>query len=571
MIRLQFTVAPILALTATLAAAPNPAFPLPEEVDALLDIHCYGCHDADYQKGDIRLDTLADLETGKRLDLLNRMQEQLHFHQMPPKKKDQPTETERAELLAFLSQELGKHQASTLEEKLLKPEFGNYVDHQKLFSGEFADLPGFTYDRRWLISEYIFNAKFQRIFLHDPKARFGRKRVSVLGASDLPGLSLTNPFLLPEVSGVRYYANEDFTGGHLSSMLTNAQNSAARLTEMALGDRHRDFLPAIKELMALENEQNIILAARREFLETSIATFCEELYGSRNAELLPPFQPVTLKPLDTPAEGKPLKKLPLPVATKSLDAMGGSEVLHRILLNPEHSGKSDSEIKTLCEKTWFYHGDHELKIQGRMAILRDYLPEIREDLKTNTKIKARPYKPLPEEEMAALATAIRTQRQNGDFYSEVMEKCLAAWEETFARARLAAGPPSDELLAKLVGELSLKILEREPTPTEASEYLAISRTYVEKLGKLKAIQKLIQTFFLSSEFVYRQEFGAGARTGTAVKCFFLAMPAMPFPTPSPIRAPMTPLPLPPPPASSGPAPITSGRSAASSKTGTPIR
>ena len=40
--------------------------------------------------------------------------------------------------------------------------------------------------------------------------------------------------------------------------------------------------------------------------------------------------------------------------------------------------------------------------------------------------------------------------------------------------------------------------------------LALTKIYTcQKLGNLKAIQKLIQTLILSSEFVYRQEFGSG--------------------------------------------------------------
>ncbi|MDB4566904.1 heme-binding domain-containing protein, partial [Akkermansiaceae bacterium] len=123
--------------------------------------YCYDCHD-ETQKGDIRLDNLAALDNPKRLDLLNRMQEQVYFRHMPPKKKDQPDERERKVLLDFLSGELAKYDASTLEGKLQKAEFGNYVDHEKLFSGEYLDLPAFTTDRRWLISEFIYNAKFQR-------------------------------------------------------------------------------------------------------------------------------------------------------------------------------------------------------------------------------------------------------------------------------------------------------------------------------------------------------------------------------------------------------------------------
>ena len=52
-------------------------------------------------------------------------------------------------------------------------------------------------------------------------------------------------------------------------------------------------------------------------------------------------------------------------------------------------------------------------------------------------------------------------------------------------------------------------MERSPDSEEAAEYLALSKSYVKKLGNLKGIQKLVQTLILSSEFVYRQEYGAG--------------------------------------------------------------
>jgi hypothetical protein len=86
---------------------------------------------------------------------------------------------------------------------------------------------------------------------------------------------------------------------------------------------------------------------------------------------------------------------------------------------------------------------------------------------------------------------------------------MAGWERECETERLAAGPPSDALLAELIEQLSVQILERPPSEPEAAEYLDLAKAYVSKLGKLKAIQKLIQTFILSSDFAYRQEFGVG--------------------------------------------------------------
>ena len=492
------------------ASGADHSFSITEGTHDFLENHCYDCHDADTQKGDIRLDNLTDLENPKRLDLLNRMQEQLYFRHMPPKKKDQPDEEERKAILSVISAELGVYEASTLEGKLQKPEYGNYVDHEKLFSGEYQDLPGFTYDRRWLISEYIFNAKFQRMLENKPKTKRNGAMVNFVGSSSIRDLSLANPFLLPTNSGVRYYANEDLTGGHLSSMLTNAQKTAEYITGY-LVSRNKSYLPAINEIMTLEDQQATTLASRRQFLGNFIARVCEEIYGSENESLLPTFEPVELKPIEALAEGEKYKKAPTHVALNMMKSLEGDNTIYQFLLDSELGKKSDEELRELCEKTWFFFGDHERKIQGRMTILRDYLPELREQVVTDggRRIKPLLYKPLEDAEMDAVKDSIKKNRKKGDLYNTIIEKCMTGWENGFEQDLVAAGPPSDQLLMDLTEQLSLKILERPPTETEAVEYLELSKSYIAKLGKLKAIQKLIQTFILSSEFTYRQEFGNG--------------------------------------------------------------
>jgi hypothetical protein len=494
-------------------ASPVGAFLMPGETDVLLDRYCYTCHDEDTQKGDIRLDNLAVLESSKRLDVLNRIQEQVFFRHMPPKKKKQPSEADRMAMLAVVSTELGAHDASTLEEKLQKPEFGNYVDHEKLFSGEYKDLPGFTYDRRWLISEYIFNAKFQRMLENETRLRRGKKNVSVVGGNSIRDLSLANPFLLPTNSGVRYYANEDLTGGHLSSMLTNAQKTSEYITNYLVERKKGKYLPAINQIMALEDQHHATLTSRREFLENFIARLCGEFYDGKNEALLPTFTPVVLKEVKKLDEGEKYKKAPVHVALGMMSKLEGAGVIHQLLLDPKDEKKSDKELREMCERAWFYFGDHERKIQGRMTILRDYMPELREQvIKDNgRKIKQLVYKPLDDVEMGAVRASIMKHRKKGDHYNEIIEKCMADWQQGFEQDRIAAGPPSDQILSDLIAQLCVQILERSPDTTEAEEYLSLSKSYVNKLGKLKAIQKLIQTFILSSEFAYRQEFGtAGA-------------------------------------------------------------
>jgi len=192
----------------TVAARP---LAMPEKIEYLLEDHCWKCHDHGTQKGDVRLDNLAELTLEARLDLLNRVQEQTHFGQMPPKdEKTRPSTEEREDLLAWISGELDSYDASRLEEKLRYPSYGNAVDHGKLFSGEINEAP-FTPARRWLVSPQIFGERIADVFELEGRDR----QMGFYGVS--------NPFLLPDASGVRYYDNGVLDGGHLLVMLTNAE------------------------------------------------------------------------------------------------------------------------------------------------------------------------------------------------------------------------------------------------------------------------------------------------------------------------------------------------------------
>ena len=66
------------------AAGKVAPFVLSPQVTELMANYCFDCHDADTQKGDIRLDNLGSLALKDRLDLLNKAQEQLFLKSMPP-------------------------------------------------------------------------------------------------------------------------------------------------------------------------------------------------------------------------------------------------------------------------------------------------------------------------------------------------------------------------------------------------------------------------------------------------------------------------------------------------------
>jgi hypothetical protein len=191
-------------------AAERPAFRVDPAAAEILENHCFSCHEEGMEKGDVRLDNLDELTLAARLDLMNRVQEQVYLKQMPPKKKAQPSEKEREDLVAWLWTELHTHNASKLEDKLRYPSYGNYVDHGKLFRGDVKG-PAFTPARRWLVSPQIFDSRVRDVFGLE-----GRDR-----QAQLPGI--TNPFSLPDASGVRDYDIGSLDGGTLLVMLTNAE------------------------------------------------------------------------------------------------------------------------------------------------------------------------------------------------------------------------------------------------------------------------------------------------------------------------------------------------------------
>lgn len=196
-------------LSTPTVVADDPVFRVDPRAGELLDQHCITCHEDGTEKGNVRFDNLEELALEARLDLMNRALEQVYLKQMPPRKKRQPSADERKELGNWLWEELRAHNASKLEEKLRYPSYGNYVDHESLFSGGIQEA-AFTPGRRWLVSPQIFDQRVRDVFELE-----GRDR----------GMSfhgVTNPFILPDHSGVRDYDIGLLDGGTLLVMLSNA-------------------------------------------------------------------------------------------------------------------------------------------------------------------------------------------------------------------------------------------------------------------------------------------------------------------------------------------------------------
>lgn len=482
-----------------LAAAPEP-FRVGESVLPVLQKYCFSCHNADEQSGEVRLDNLESLKLEARLELLNRAHEQIFIGEMPPKNEKQPAEAERELLADWVARELRAHNASKLEDKLRKPEFGNVLDHDKLFSGKYKHLPSFTPDRRWLISEFIFNAKFNKLLDHNGQRDIDGKRYSVIGDNNRR-TNLTNPFLLPTHSGVRYYDTTILDGGHLLTMLTNAKEVSAFMLNRA---KSRGYIPALDSILGPQWDHEKILAARESYLKLNIEQALRELYPEKHDRLLPVFvaSKYTPPPTALGADGKPLKKPVFDTAKPS------NEELDQIwsgIRKHAREGVAAEELILKCEQDWFHYGVNERTIHLRVAFMHAYMEDLNKKMP-----KASPvvYKPPVETELAALRAALLKHRQPGDTYAAIIAKCLAEWSEGFRLEREKTSV-ADESINKLVDQLFVKILERSPAPPELEQYAALTKTFLSKLGNEKGIERLIQTLILRTDFVYRNEFGEG--------------------------------------------------------------
>ena len=472
-------------------------------MQTLFKRYCVECHGVKTAEAELRIDAVAGLGLETRLDFLNRAQEQIVVGEMPPADAKQPTEAERTQLAELIGLELRRHNASKLEEKLRKPEYGNVVDHEKLFSGQYKQLPGFTPDRRWLISEYIFDAKFNTLLGYIGQRDIDGKRYQILGDNNRNGVrvNLTNPFLLPTQSGVRYYDTTALDGGHLLTMLTNAKEISAHLLMRA---KNKGFIPAVDTIMKLEWEQEKILATREAYLKLNIESLLQELYPEQHERLLPKFTASTYTPppVALDKDGKPLKKPVFDTAKPSndeLDQIWSSIRKH----SPE--GAADPALIEKCERDWFYYGVNERTIQARFSFMHAYLEDL---LKKMPKANAVKLKPPADAELAIIRAALLKHRQAGDTFAAIIAKCMAEWSNEFRREREKT-TVTDETLSALVDQLFVKILERSPTPAELAEYLALTKAYLPQLGNAKTIERLLQTLILRTDFVYRQEFGAG--------------------------------------------------------------
>jgi len=524
---------------------------LHDQALGVMETHCVSCHGPEKQKGDLRFDALEAIDPVDRQDLFALAKEALHFEDMPPEKAEQPSTAERQVLLQWLDSQLTGDAAKALSEKLLRSEYGNVVKHEELFSGRHADLPAYTHDRRWMISEYIFSEKTNRLLDYKPTRKIYGTTYSVRGDSgihwspktehgDKFRRTITNPFLLPEKVGVRYYGKEALTTGHLLTMVGNAKRIAGHMTSEAT---MKAQYPAMYALMQDELQHREILRSRQDFLATdgTMDRLLQEIYGDKHEALLPKLERV-----DIPFPGMRKRKFPGEKTyriqrSEFLNGMDKQDVdaVFRCLVaykktpyevtedtakvmedekgEPwapyEDEQRADYETIILQgEGDWVRQGVSAYRIQNRITLMKVFWDHWDMNLIYGEARKRDPapaFKRLDDAEMQVIAETIKKHREQGDSYQAIIEKCVSDWTRSFKRERESANGADDARINALLDELYARIFERPPSGTERDDSRELLTQFMVKLERQQAIAKLIESLILNTEFAYRHEFGAG--------------------------------------------------------------
>lgn len=181
--------------------------------------HCIDCHGPDVQEGELSLhDIDPDLIRGEQFEQWRIIDEQLRFGDMPPEDEPQPKGREREAALQWIRQELLKTQQPGVvsDQKLVLPEYGNYVDHDALFNRPAGPvIPAAP--RLWRMRPEIYE-------------RFVRE----IGDGDVRGVS--RPFTKLDGTGIKDFAAPYFIDEPTTDMLLA---NAEKIVEQQVTNRHK--------------------------------------------------------------------------------------------------------------------------------------------------------------------------------------------------------------------------------------------------------------------------------------------------------------------------------------------
>lgn len=226
-----------------------------DTVSPFLTKYCADCHGESNNESGVALASISfDLASGHDIQLWNTVLRQLHLQEMPPTESEQPKQHERDAVMFWINAELKKSgNVSDLYAKLESPSFGNYVNHQKLFSGEITAEP-FSPARLWRTSPEVFE---------NAKSNYGK------GARDF-----RQPFPLEDKVGIKDYANLLFADSAVVSVLmSNAAFAADELIKHS-PIASSDTSPG-DDMLASAISEHFRMVVYREPLKEEISNYSE--------------------------------------------------------------------------------------------------------------------------------------------------------------------------------------------------------------------------------------------------------------------------------------------------------
>jgi len=206
---------------------------------------CIDCHGPAKPKGELRLDTVGyDMSNEETARTWSRIFAQIQFREMPPSDSTQPKASVKSEFLKQIDTELKRFgRGFGLDEKLLLPQFGNYVDHKSLFDGSVPDMP-YTPARLWRQRPIIYDAIWGNAYGRAPWYSVkiggtgnhlitrGPHKGKLMATRYFADQKYANPFFefVHHASGFTDYASIVADQSSLEALLVNAETMAQILT-----------------------------------------------------------------------------------------------------------------------------------------------------------------------------------------------------------------------------------------------------------------------------------------------------------------------------------------------------
>lgn len=232
------------------------------QIRPFLAAYCIDCHGKDTRKAGFRLDDIDGLVTaGKDIERWEKALEMLDIGDMPPESAGKhPTKADRRRITAWITDELQKIGRGPDAARLDRPEFGNRVDHEDLFSGKFSG-PAYSPSRLWRKTSQIHREFENSLRLPQGTSPFSPKGGT--GFQDYDNLLASEATIIAMRINASNYAAEILDG-----RLTNPRGPDGKPEKRGLlrpgTSRYREF-NALREARSEPTPEAISAAVRRAF------------------------------------------------------------------------------------------------------------------------------------------------------------------------------------------------------------------------------------------------------------------------------------------------------------------